>query len=322
MTANANEDIGSAAGRNQAPGMLLRAARLAQNLGVADVARQLKLSINQVEALEAGDFERLPGPVFVRGFARNYARLLRLDVEVVLRQVEACLPREEPRPAAPPSQEIPFPTNVPRRWRGYAAAVVVIVAALAAYEFWPTTAPEPPAREPVVAAPAAPPAAPPETVTGSGSAPGAAAGPAAAANEMRAGAPPRPATGQPLPQAGTAAIDGAHGAVQAVAGAPAAQETPPAAAKSAAREEEPAPGPGERQVHMVFEQASWVEIRDRSGRAIFSQLNPPGTEQRVNGRPPLAVVVGNAHGVRLTYDERLVNLAVHTKVDVARLTLQ
>ncbi len=73
---------------------------------------------------------------------------------------------------------------------------------------------------------------------------------------------------------------------------------------------------------MVFEQASWVEIRDRSGKAIFSQLNAPGTEQRVNGRPPLAVVVGNAHGVRLTYDEQPVNLALHTKVDVARLTLQ
>jgi cytoskeleton protein RodZ len=51
-------------------------------------------------------------------------------------------------------------------------------------------------------------------------------------------------------------------------------------------------------------------------------LNPRGTEQRVNGRPPLAVVVGNAHGVRLTYDERPVNLSLHTKVDVARLTLQ
>jgi cytoskeleton protein RodZ len=73
---------------------------------------------------------------------------------------------------------------------------------------------------------------------------------------------------------------------------------------------------------MVFDRKSWVEIRDRSGRPIFSQLNQAGTEQRVNGLPPLAVIVGNAHGVRLTYDERPVNLAPHTKVDVARLTLE
>jgi len=321
MTSNATETSDR---RGETPGAALRAARLAQNLGVADVARQLKLSINQVEALEAGDFERLPGPVFVRGFTRNYARLLRLDAEALLRQVEAGLPREEPRPAAPPSQDIPFPATPPRRWRVYALAAAAVVAALAAYEFSPTTTSEPPSKEPVVAAPASEPAAPPAAGTGGASAPEAMAGPSAAgaSNEAKAEARVRPGTVQPGPQAGTGAADGAQSAAQLAAGAPAAQNPPPAAAKSAAREEEATPGPGERQVHLVFAQASWVEIRDRSGKAIFSQLNPPGTEQRVNGRPPLAVVVGNAHGVKLTYDERPVNLSVHTKVDVARLTLQ
>jgi cytoskeleton protein RodZ len=73
---------------------------------------------------------------------------------------------------------------------------------------------------------------------------------------------------------------------------------------------------------MIFAEESWVEIRDRSGKAIFSQLNRRGTEKRVNGRPPLSVIVGNSHGVRLTYDDQPVDLAPHTKVDVARLTLQ
>ena len=61
---------------------------------------------------------------------------------------------------------------------------------------------------------------------------------------------------------------------------------------------------------MVFEQASWVEIRDRSGKAIFSQLNRAGhraARERHARRSPL--VVGNAHGVRLTYDEQPVDLA-------------
>ncbi len=64
-----------------APGAALAAAREALNLSVAEVARQLKLSVSQIEALEAGAYEKLPGPVFVRGFIRNYARLLRLDPE-------------------------------------------------------------------------------------------------------------------------------------------------------------------------------------------------------------------------------------------------
>ena len=57
----------------------LAEARKAQNLTTADVARQLKLSVWQVEALEAGGYQRLPGPIFVRGFIRNYARLVKLD---------------------------------------------------------------------------------------------------------------------------------------------------------------------------------------------------------------------------------------------------
>jgi cytoskeleton protein RodZ len=318
MTANAAEDIGSVAGR-EAPGALLREARLAQNLGVPDVARQLKLSITQVEALEAGDFERLPGPVFVRGFIRNYARLLRLDAEPLLNSVAGNLPKEEPRPAAPPSQDIPFPTAAPRRWHRYALILAAIVAVLAAYEYFPGES-EPAVKNEAAQVPQ--PVAAPEASSNAAAVPEAApqASAPAPADEPKVEAPARPGTGQPAPQAGSSAAT--QSAPQVAASAPATPDMPPPAAKGTVREEEPAPAPGERQVRMVFEQESWVEIRDRSGKAIFSQLNPPGTEQRVNGRPPLAVVVGNAHGVRLTYDERPVNLTQHTKVDVARLTLQ
>ena len=54
-----------------APGQRLAEARQTQNLTPADVARQLKLSVWQVEALEAGNYEQLPGPIYVRGFIRN-----------------------------------------------------------------------------------------------------------------------------------------------------------------------------------------------------------------------------------------------------------
>ena len=90
---------------------------------------------------------------------------------------------------------------------------------------------------------------------------------------------------------------------------------------AALRDYDKLPRPGERQVRMKFEQESWVEIRDRSEKIIFSQLNRPGTEQSVNGRPPLALVIGNAHGVRMVYDDQPVDLARHTKIDVARFIL-
>jgi cytoskeleton protein RodZ len=65
-----------------------------------------------------------------------------------------------------------------------------------------------------------------------------------------------------------------------------------------------------------------VEIRDRDGKLIHWQLNLPGTRQVVSGRPPLSFVIGNAHGVRLTYGDRPVDLAPYTRTDVARMTLE
>src|ERR1700704_2075713 len=104
MSANAAENAYRAAGTRDAPGKLLGAAREEQNLSVAEAARQLRLSVHQVEALEAGEFHKLPGPVFVRGFIRNYARLLKLDPEQLAIAAAQSLPHEEPRPATPPSQ--------------------------------------------------------------------------------------------------------------------------------------------------------------------------------------------------------------------------
>lgn len=75
-------------------------------------------------------------------------------------------------------------------------------------------------------------------------------------------------------------------------------------------------------LRMVFDQESWVEVMDGSGSVIFAQLNPAGARRKVTGAPPLSVVVGNAAGVRLSYNDRDVDLTPHTRVDVARLTLK
>ena len=60
-------------------GQELRAAREQHGMSISDVARALKLSLGQVEALEADDWPSLPGKTIIRGFVRNYARLLGLD---------------------------------------------------------------------------------------------------------------------------------------------------------------------------------------------------------------------------------------------------
>lgn len=81
-------------------------------------------------------------------------------------------------------------------------------------------------------------------------------------------------------------------------------------------------GPDIRQLIFVFEDKSWVEVKDATQQVVFAQNNEPGTRQIVNGKPPFALVIGHASSVQLQYEDQQVDLRPHTKVDVARLTLE
>src|SRR5258707_10176887 len=69
---------------NPGPGRLLAQLRAERKLSVADVAQRLKYGVRQIEALEAEEFDRLPGATFVRGMVRGYAKLLETDPEPIL----------------------------------------------------------------------------------------------------------------------------------------------------------------------------------------------------------------------------------------------
>lgn len=90
-------------------GELLKAERTNQNLSVQDVAQSLKLSSKIITSLEAGQTNDLPAKTFVRGFVKSYAKLLKLDVDSVMRQFQEemgstiPLPKTPPPPAAAPT---------------------------------------------------------------------------------------------------------------------------------------------------------------------------------------------------------------------------
>jgi cytoskeleton protein RodZ len=54
---------------------------------------------------------------------------------------------------------------------------------------------------------------------------------------------------------------------------------------------------------------------------LVSSLNPPGSERVVRGKPPYSLVIGNASSVTVLYDDKPIDLAPHTRQDVARLTV-
>ena len=63
----------------------LRTAREAQQLSIEEVAELTKLRTDHVRALESGNYKVFSAPVYVRGFTRTYAKLLKLDTELVLK---------------------------------------------------------------------------------------------------------------------------------------------------------------------------------------------------------------------------------------------
>ena len=67
----------------------LRAAREAQHLTIHHVADITKIRTDHLRALEEGDFDVFTAPVYIKGFTRCYATLLKLDVSEVMRQLDA-----------------------------------------------------------------------------------------------------------------------------------------------------------------------------------------------------------------------------------------
>ncbi len=60
-------------------GQKLAAARKEFGISVQEVAGNLNLSVSIIEAVEADDYDKLPGSTFARGYIRAYANLLRLN---------------------------------------------------------------------------------------------------------------------------------------------------------------------------------------------------------------------------------------------------
>lgn len=84
-------------------GHILREARETKGLTLAEVENDIRINSRFLEALENGEYARLPTPVHVRGFLRNYARFLGLDPQPLLARYEVNKSRRKRQPTTPVS---------------------------------------------------------------------------------------------------------------------------------------------------------------------------------------------------------------------------
>jgi cytoskeleton protein RodZ len=282
-SADTQQDLAPAAA-SPGPGTVLKEAREHLAMSVSDVARMLRLSPRQVEAIEADEYHRLPGGPFVRGFVGNYARLLQLDPKPLLESLEGYAPNPERFQLAPESKEIPFPTERKRSWSRVVAlgALLLLAAGLLVFEGYRTYLPQ----------------------------------------AMEAASPPPEPVAQPLPKPEPEPVITVQ-PVPLPTPAPVLEAVPPpAAAEPAASPAAEALPATSGRIRLEFQGESWAEIRDSDGKTIYSQISREGATRTVEGKPPLSLVIGNASLVKVYFNGAAVDLAPHSRAGVARITLQ
>jgi len=302
-------------------GQELAAAREARGLALADVAQQLKFAPRQLEALEQEQFSALPGATFARGMVRSYARLLKLDPDPLVERIAGRFEvPDSNRLAARYHQPVPFSDSARKStfvYLGLSLGVLVLVGAVG-YEWHQERQAALKSKGTAVAK-----AAPKEREKERESKPRAV--PAQVASAPAPIAPAAPASVAPERATPVTVASAPPAAVAPEKPKAVAPEKPKAAAAEkndkTEKAEKPRPATGPNRLVVRTEGEAWIEIKDASDRMLVSSLNPPGSERVVRGKPPYQLVIGNASNVRVLYDDKLIDLAPHTRQDVARLTV-
>jgi len=247
------------------PGARLRTERKRQNLSEQDVSARLHLSMTYLKALEADDYDRLPEPAFVKGYVRNYARLLGLPAEALVQDFQALVQDRG-------DDKLVSPVHMVTRERGPGwlwPAVIIAVAVVIGLGWWGTRGMGLPDELPGLSAPQTALPAP----TGS-------------VDEDAAQQAPLPQEPMNV-EAPTEALPEDNGATAPASDAPAAGPTELAL-------NEPAPLDV---LQVSFGGDCWVQVTDASGDEIYQGQQRSGGQLALEGEAPFRVTLGNAAAV-------------------------
>lgn len=291
-------------------GQMLRAAREAKGLHLAVLSVNLKVSIRQLEALEADRYDVLKGASFVRALAQSVCRQLKIDPVPIL----AALPKSDALKSLEPVPMGSQPKMVRRRARsgktkGLSRQVLLLamlmLAGAAALIWWPNLSLQEDAKVEATNAPAAS-----EVVMGQAQDP----------EQM-----PAEATGMASEPAAPASVATARMPVVAnpVVTAPAPTPVASAPVPAAAPVQSTANANSTLAPLFLHSRAdAWVEVRDSRGQMAVRRTVKAGETLNLNLAGPLFVYVGRADGAELRWQGQAIDLKPHTQNNEARLQLR
>jgi cytoskeleton protein RodZ len=113
----------------------LRLLRETRGLTLDNVFQATKISVKNLEAMENGDFDRLPPPVYTRAYFISYARLLGADEKLIAAQYEKSL-AVSTQAVEDEIDEIPEQHSFFSRNIIIKAIIVAILCTLGGFSYW------------------------------------------------------------------------------------------------------------------------------------------------------------------------------------------
>ncbi|MCK4744221.1 MAG: DUF4115 domain-containing protein [Sulfuriflexus sp.] len=279
-------------------GKRLASARGALNLSREEVSKQLRLGVDIIVALEEEDYTKLTVPIFVNGYLRNYAGLLKIPAEPLLAAYSQ-IQVESPILVADAARK---PKASYSKLLVKTASLLIVLVLIAGIISWVQSQDfdfsslsdfnnqklEPESVEPVAALVPLP-----ELIEES---------------EL------------PIDEN----IDLPEVAVEVAVEEVVIEEPVPLVADVVAAPEVkkvPEPLVVKNKALIVVSEDSWVEVSDSDGKRLIYDLLRANKEYLVSGSTPFKVFLGNAKAVRIEYNGELINLGKYTRGNLARFRL-
>lgn len=276
------------------PGAVLAGARNSQGLSIAEVAENLKITESYVRAIEDSAFDALPQAAFVRGYIRNYARLVGLGGEELVKDFDCYIGNDGlDAPRLQGSRKIkPLRAHsAPSPAHALALLLVVSLGGLS-YYLWNEWLDVAPAAEVVIVEEVVEPA--PETID----------------STVQATQATTVKVEQPVAE--ETSFNVVSEPVKELEQALEMPEFPPIAVESADVAESSVSDNARQPVAKLgkelvidFSEDCWVEIKDATGGILVSTVQKAGSSINLDVFPPVSVRFGNTSGVKnILFDDK------------------
>jgi cytoskeleton protein RodZ len=322
------------AGEN--PGETLRRTREQFNWSQADVAIKLNLTVQALGNLESGDFAKLPGNTFARGYIRTYAKLLGIDQEPLVVAFDQLTGSNATGSSVHALGLIEAPVHVGQSLLRLVSFVLLAALVLGSYLWWQDRA----QRQAAISSINTLEHVEVEDADGNtqihtlDEAEDQVVIASQEAGELGLIEIAPEVTAQPedakVITLGTAAPNAAspglvveppagvqtRALVMAPTTAMGVQSSEPALAAEPAK-----PLVGEALVSVQFSANCWAQLTDVNGKVLFSALKRAGESFELAGKPPLELRLGYARGAQVSFNGQNIDVAPYTSGETARIKL-